>query len=143
MGWLAAGVWHEKTRSIYDNAKTPRGPRLPASGQRVDCGVHPSFGLSMPRPLTFRRWITPWLLGVIVPLGLRAAELSDADIAAIPTRKTTTPTTSPRAGPPRSSSPGPRSIAIVTTTTVTPPLPTPPPGPRISASTCGRAAAKA
>jgi hypothetical protein len=43
MGWLAAGVWHEKTRSIYDNAKTPRGPRLPASGQRVDCGVHPSF----------------------------------------------------------------------------------------------------
>jgi hypothetical protein len=39
----------------------------------------------MPPPLTFRRWITPWLLGVIMPLGLRAAELSDADIAAIRT----------------------------------------------------------
>ena len=39
----------------------------------------------MPPPLTFRRWITPWLLGVIMPLGLRAAELSDADITAIRT----------------------------------------------------------
>ena len=62
IGWLAAGVWHEKPSKIHDNAKTPRGPRLPASGQRVDYGIHPSFGLSMPRLSLFAAGTRPGCL---------------------------------------------------------------------------------